>query len=144
MTIGEKKISKFYIGQSSSIERTFTERDVKSYMELTREENSVYSDDVFMKKVQLKGRVVPGLLSEGLIMEVSSKELPGSPGLLLQKELIYHHPVYIGDNITAKVEIIDIDLRRRWITLMVQCTNQLGEVVITGQIVALVIINTSE
>lgn len=92
-----------------------------------------------MKKGKLKGTVIPGLLTDGLIMEVSSKKIPGSPGLLLQKELLYHSPAYVGDTITAKIEVIDIDQKRNWLTLMVKCMNQAGKEVITGQIVAYVI-----
>jgi 3-hydroxybutyryl-CoA dehydratase len=144
MSIAQKRLSDFYIGQSSSMDRTFTEIDLKRYLELTREDNPVYLYDEFMKSSNLKGRVVPGLLTEGLVMEVGSKKLIGSPGLLLQKELVYHHPVYIGDTVTAHVEIIDIELKRHWITFMVNCTNQFGKQVISGQIVILVISNYKE
>lgn len=132
-------LSDFYIGQYSTIERVFTKEDVEEILKLSREENTVYFNEDFMKKANMKGTVVPGLLTDGLIMEVSSKKIPGSPGLLLQKELLYHHPVYVGDKVTAKIEVIDIDHKRKWLTLMVTCTNQDGVEVITGQIVAYVI-----
>jgi 3-hydroxybutyryl-CoA dehydratase len=141
MEIVQKKLSEFYIGQSGKIERTFNEKDVEIYLDLTREDNPVYLNDEIMEKANLKGRVIPGLLSEALIMEAGSKKLIGSPAMLLQKEFVYHHPVYIGDTISANVEIIDIELKRRWVTLMVDCTNQLGKKVISGQIVVMVISN---
>ncbi len=134
-------MSNFYIGQISSMARTFTEKDVRNCLELTREDNTVYFNDTFMQNANLKGKVIPGILSEGLIMEVSSKKLPGTPGLLLQKEVVFHHPVYIGDTITASIEVIDIDNKRCWLTLMVRCVNQVGKEVITGQIIAFIIPN---
>ena len=70
-------MSHFYIGQTSSMARTFTEKDVRNCLELTREDNTVYFNDTFMQTANLKGKVIPGILSEGLIMEVSSKKLPG-------------------------------------------------------------------
>jgi acyl dehydratase len=141
VSIVKKHISDFYIGQSSSMERTFTEEDVNNYLRLIREDNPVYSNDEILISAQLKGKVIPGLLSEGLLMELTSKKLPGIPGLLLQKETVFHHPVYAGDTITATAEIIDIDLKRNWITMMVECTNQFNKSVITGQLIALIISN---
>ncbi|MGO4888386.1 MaoC/PaaZ C-terminal domain-containing protein [Anaerobacillus sp. MEB173] len=135
----KKNIKDFSIGQSSSIARVFTEKDVKLFIELTGDDNAVYSCDLRTK--DLKGPIVPGLLTEGLIMEVMSKKLLGTTGLMLQKDMVFNHPVYIGDTITAKVEIIDIDVKRSWVTMMTRCMNQDGELVITGQVVGLIITN---
>jgi 3-hydroxybutyryl-CoA dehydratase len=81
------------------------------------------------------------LLAEGLINQVISEKLPGSACLLLQKELVYYHPVHVGDVITAELAIIDINLERSWVTQKVTCFNQAGSEVIKGQVVILVLPN---
>ncbi|MGO4888382.1 hypothetical protein ACJ2A9_11535 [Anaerobacillus sp. MEB173] len=136
-----KEISELSIGQSCSIERTFTEDDVKLCIRLTGDNNAVYynDNDHNFKTNDLEGPVTPALLSEGLIMEVMSNKLLGTAGLMLQKDMIYNHPVYVGDTITAIVEIIDIDIERSWVTMMIRCINQDGKVVTTGQVVGLII-----
>ena len=79
--------------------------------------------------------IIPALLVEGLVTQVITDKLPGCACVLLQKELIYYHPVYIGDEITAELTIVDINYDRDWVTQKVICFNQNGTEVIKGQIV---------
>ncbi|MFM1651633.1 hypothetical protein ACI7RC_05980 [Brevibacillus sp. B_LB10_24] len=140
--MASKTMEKIYIGQMARLQRTFTEEDVKRCIALTGDDNAVYRSDAFQWGPYRP--VIPGLLSEGLMTEVITKKLPGTPALLLQKELVYCHPVYVGDTITAELEIIDIDLKRSWITSMVRCLNQFGREVVKGQVVVLVVADMDE
>lgn len=128
-----------FIGQVARLQRTFTNMDVKHCNELTKDFNSVYQSGEDGWKGYYEKPVVPGLLTEGLITQVISQKLPGSACILLQKELVFYHPVHVGDEITAELEIIDINNERNWITQKVTCTNQTGTEVIKGQVVILVL-----
>ena len=77
--------------------------------------------------------IIPALLVEGLISQVITDKLPGCACVLLQKELIYYHPVYIGDEITAELTIVGINYDRDWVTQKVICFNQNGTEVIKGK-----------
>ena len=85
--------------------------------------------------------IVPALLTEGLITEVISKELPGIPCVLLQKDLVFYSPVHVGEQITAELVIIDINLERNWLTQKVICYDEAKNEVIKGQVVVLVLAN---
>ena len=123
-----------FIGQSAWLQRIFTEVDVKHCKELTKDYNPFYrQSDIALKKDNRP--IVPALLVEGLISQVITDKLPGTACVLLQKELIYYNPVYIGDEITAELTIIDIDYKREWVTQKVKCINQNGTEVIKGQVV---------
>lgn len=123
----------YFIGQIASINRTFTKADVKKWGSLTGDHNLVYERG--LTSMEINKPIVPGILSEGLISEVISNELPGCPCVMMQKELLFIHPVHIGNTITAEIEIININVPRRWITEKVRCMNESGIEVIKGQIV---------
>lgn len=123
------------IGQLARLQRIFTEDDVHQYNELTKDVNPIYQNhDIGLENADSKA-IIPALLVEGLISQVITDKLPGCACVLLQKELIYYHPVYIGDEITAELTIIDINHDREWVTQKVICFNQNGTEVIKGQVV---------
>lgn len=134
-------VNKLFIGQTARIQRTFTDQDVKDCNQLTHEYNSVYQEGEDGWKGYYPKPIVPGLLTEGLITQVISQKLPGGACILLQKELIFCHPVHVGDEVTAELEIIDINPERNWLTEKVTCFNQTGTEVLKGQVVILVLDN---
>lgn len=134
-------MTNLFLGKIASIQRTFTEEDVRICNELTGDFNQVYVQHEEVWKDYFQQPIVPGLLTEGLITQVISDKLPGGACILLQKELIFSYPVHIGDVITAELEVIDIHSERNWVTEKVTCYNQFGTEVIKGQVVVLVLSN---
>ncbi|MGD8189433.1 MaoC family dehydratase [Brevibacillus ginsengisoli] len=136
-------INEMYIGQIARLRRTFTETDVKLCNKLTKDYSPIYQPHEDAWKSYYNHPIAPGLLTEGLITQVISEKLPGSACLLLQKELVFYHPVHVGDEITAELEVININLSRNWVTQKVICFNQAGDEVIKGQVVVYLLPNLS-
>lgn len=132
-------LKELFIGQTARLQRIFTEADVQKCNELTKDYNMIYQGNRDIWKNHYSQPIVPGVLTEGLINQVITDKLPGCACVLLQKELIYYHPVHVGDAITAELSIIDINLERNWITQKVTCFNQTGTEVIKGQVVIFVL-----
>lgn len=130
MKTGEDR---YFIGQIARMKRTFTLDDVKQWGCFTRNIHVFYEQEPLLAKE--RQLIVPAILSEGLISEVIGIELSGRPYAFMQKELVFIHPVYINNRITAEVEIIDMNVQRKWITEKVTCMNEEGMDVIKGQIV---------
>lgn len=130
-----------FIGKISRLQRTFGEEDVRICNELTGDFNQVYGRNEEVWKDYFSKPVVPGILTEGLINQVISDKLPGGPCILLQKELIFTHPVHIGDVITAELEVIDTNEKYGWVTEKVTCYNQASIEVVKGQVVICVLSN---
>ena len=105
--------------------------------ELAKDFNQIYQESSWKKRYSRP--IVPALLVEGLITQVISDKLPGRACVLVQKEMIYYHPVHIGDAITAELLTIDINPERNWVTQKVICFNQNGTEVIKGQVVIFVL-----
>jgi 3-hydroxybutyryl-CoA dehydratase len=77
-------------------------------------------------------RIVHGILTSGLISAVLANKLPGPGTIYLGQELKFTSPVYLGDDITAEVEIVEIREDKKIIKLDTTCYNQDGKKVITG------------
>ncbi|AZV43301.1 MaoC family dehydratase [Peribacillus asahii] len=132
--------SELFIGQIARLRRIFTEDDVQQCNELTKDFNPIYQrNEDSWKNHRYSQPIVPGMLVEGLVTQVITDKLPGRACVLLQKEMIYYHPVHAGDVITAELTIIDVNLERNWVTQKVTCFNQNGTEVIKGQVVLFVL-----
>ncbi|MFO7263863.1 MAG: MaoC family dehydratase [Bacillota bacterium] len=130
--------NKYYLGQTAEMSRVFTWEDVEACARLTGDNNPMYFDRAYVARTKLKRPVVQALLTEGLVTALLNGQLPGPGALLLEKEFVFRHPVHVGDKITARVQVIDIDPQRHWITEKVVCTNQHQQEVLRGQVVLLV------
>jgi 3-hydroxybutyryl-CoA dehydratase len=132
-------ITDLFIGQTARLKRIFTEEDVNKCNELTKDFSEIYQFKKDVWKGYYSQPIVPGLLAEGLVNQVISEKQPGCACILLQKEMVYYHPVHVGDVITAELSIIDINLERNWVTQKVTCFNQAGTEVIKGQVVIFIL-----
>jgi acyl dehydratase len=90
-----------------TFERTFTERDVEIFGDITRDYNPVHYDGRFTR---VKG--FSGLICHGLLVGSMVCELGGQVGWLASgMEFRFLRPIYIGETITCTLTILEIDAR---------------------------------
>ena len=90
-----------------TFERTFTERDVEIFGDITRDYNPVHYDKRY---TLIKG--FSGLICHGLLVGSMVCELGGQVGWLASgMEFRFLRPVYIGETITCTLTILEIDAR---------------------------------
>jgi len=63
--------------------------------------------------------------------------LPGPGTIYLSQEVKFTAPVKIGDTITARAEVIELDPGKRKVTLKTTVTKQDGVVAVDGQAVVM-------
>lgn len=126
------------IGAKASRSKTFTDQDVHQFSEVSTDTNPVHLDDNYAASTRFGQRIVHGMLTASLISAVLANELPGQGTIYLSQSLQYKAPVFIGDTITATVEVTKFRTERGIATLSTTCTNQDGKVVIEGEAVVLV------
>lgn len=130
-------IDQLTVGQTASFRKTITETDVINFASASGDMNPVHIDKLAGKESIFGDRVAHGLLVSGLISTVLGTRLPGNGTIYLGQEMKFTRPTYIGDTITATVEVEDIDHGKNRIRLKTTCTNQDGVVVITGTATAM-------
>ena len=127
MTFSELKL-----GQKASVQKTFAAADVTAFAGISLDVNPIHMSDGYAKNTIFGKRIVHGILTSGLISAVLANKLPGPGTIYLGQELKFTAPVYLGDDITATVEIVEIREDKKIIKLDTTCVNQDGKKVITG------------
>ncbi len=128
ITIGEMKI-----GDSASFTKTISETDVYLYAGISGDFNPAHVNQTEAEKGMFGKRIAHGMLSAGLISAVLGTLLPGPGTIYMGQELRFTKPVAIGDTITATVTVAELIPEKNRAILETVCTNQNGDVVITGK-----------
>ena len=121
------------LGASASFSKTITEADVVLFAGLTGDFNPIHIDDTYAATTRFKKRLVHGMLVAGLVSTVLGTRLPGPGAIYVDQTLRFLAPVFIGDTLTARVEVVERITERNRVRLGTRCTNQQGVVVLEGE-----------
>jgi len=127
-----KSIDQLKVGDSAEWSRTVTEDGIKLFAEATGDFNPVHLDQTYAEKTFFKGRIAHGLLSLGYISTVLGNILPGHGTIYISQEVKFLAPVKIGDTITAKVEVMEVNPDKNRVRFKTICLNQEGKIVLDG------------
>ncbi|MGD8463465.1 MAG: MaoC family dehydratase [Anaerolineae bacterium] len=130
--------NRFRIGQRATFTKTVTESDVTTFAGLIGDFNPIHVDAEYARKSRFGQRVAHGMFTGGLISAVLGNKLPGPGAIYLSQQIEFLAPVFIGDTITARVEVSAWRPEKRIITLKTDAYNQAEEQVVTGKAVLLV------
>lgn len=119
------------LGKKVTVEKSFSEEDIQTFLQLSGDNNPVHLNEEFAKKTMFKGRVAYGLLSLMLISAGLTK-LMGPGNIWLSQEFKFVNPIRINDTITATLEILDIS-ENKTCTVLTTCVNQANKIVLEGK-----------
>lgn len=128
LTVGE-----LHVGQSASFTKTISESDVYLFAGITGDLNALHVDETYARKTRFGRRIVHGMLVASLISSVQAMELPGPGNIYVGQTLRFLAPVFLGDTITATVEVIEVDPARNRARLQATCRNDEHVVVVSGE-----------
>jgi len=127
----------FFEGQQASMTRKVTAADVERFAEITGDQNPIHLDPAFAATTRFKGRIAHGLLTASYVSAVLGSQLPGPGTIYLSQSLTFKAPVFLGDEITARVTVLNYRPDKQILTLRTECVNQDGLIVMEGQAVCL-------
>ncbi len=129
-TLPKRIIGAPTLGDEVAFTRTITEADVALFIGTTWDVNPLHTDEVYCQATQFKHRIVPGLLTASLLTHL------GGLWAFLATEMDLHFlaPVYVGDSITARAQVAEIDAQTGKVVLCCTCTNQDGTQVLAGEV----------
>ena len=128
----------YYVGEQASLTKTVSESDVTTFAGLIGDRNPIHTDDEYARKSRFGKRVAHGVFTGGLISAVLGNDLPGPGSIYLSQQLEFLAPVFVGDTITAVVEVTSWRPEKRIITFKTDAYNQEEQQVVTGQSVLMV------
>lgn len=121
----------FYIGQCAEFNKTFNENDVYIFAGISGDFNPIHIDEAVAQNSIFGGRVIHGAFINALVSTALGMYLPGEGTVYISQDSRFKRPVFIGDTVTVKVTISEIDKRNR-ARISTDIFNQRGEIVLEG------------
>jgi len=121
------------VGSILKLERNFSKDDVVAFGQVSHDRNPMHFDEEVAASSQFKKPVVHGMLVASMFSALIGNSVPGS--IYLSQNLKWVQPVYFGDCIVAKVEVLELKKLRQSAVLAIMsttCTNQNNVVVLEG------------
>jgi len=126
-------IRELTVGQVAELSRQVTQKIVNDFGETVGDFNPLHFDAAFAHRISFKSPIVHGAFSAGLISAAVGTLLPGPGTLYMTQDLRFLKPVFIGDTIVARVEVVELITDRNRARLKTTCLNQHGDEVLTGE-----------
>lgn len=121
------------IGEKASFSKTISESDIYLFAGITGDFNPIHVDSMTAESSFAHARIAHGTLVSGMISTVIGMKLPGPGTVYMEQDSKFLKPVYIGDTVTANVEVTEIiNSTKGIIKLRTYVNNQKNELVIDG------------
>ena len=130
-------MGKIKVGDTASITKVISDADVVTYAEISGDDNPVHLDEDYAATTMFGRRIAHGTLVGGLISGVLGKILPGPGTIYLSQTYQFKAPVFLNDEVTAKVEVISYREDKRITKLKTDVFNQDGKLVLEGEAVVI-------
>ena len=127
------KFEELKVGMKASIAKTVTEADILMFGAVSTDFNPVHFNEEVCKATPFGKRIAHGMLSASFISAVLGTKLPGEGTIYMGQEVKFVAPVFIGDTITAEVEVEELIAEKNRVILKTTCRNQDGKDVIVGK-----------
>jgi phosphate acetyltransferase/phosphate butyryltransferase len=130
--IENRTFSELKVGDSASLSRTLTYRDIELFAIRSGDVNPAHVDKEFADSDMFHKIIAHGMWGGALFSTVLGTQLPGPGAIYLGQSLRFRRPVGLGDTVTVTVTVAEMDEDKHRVTLECQATNQRGEIVISG------------
>ena len=121
------------VGQVATRSLTVTEDSVRTFAALTGDYNPLHFDPDFAAGTKFGRLVAQGGLTTGVLHALVAMDLPGPGTVFLSQSWKFTAPVYIGDTITARAEVVSLHETKPVTQLRIVVTRQDGETVLEGE-----------
>ncbi|MEC7941168.1 MAG: MaoC family dehydratase [Pseudomonadota bacterium] len=121
------------IGQTATIEKTLDKQVVVAFASVSEDYNPIHLDEDFAKTTQFERPIVHGMLASSLISGLLASKVPGAGSIYLGQSLKFLRPIFVGETVTAKVEVTSVREDKPIAVISTQVLNANGEVAVDGE-----------
>ncbi|MBS4189484.1 MaoC family dehydratase [Bacillus sp. FJAT-49705] len=82
--------------------------DIELFSALTGDRNPLHTDKKAAEASRFGGLIVQGGVTTGILNTIVAEKLPGPGSVFLSVNWDFKNPVYVGDTITGRVEILEV------------------------------------
>ncbi len=130
--IENRTFDEIEIGDSATLERSLTMRDIKLFAAITGNVNPAHVDEDYARSSSFHEIIAHGMWGGALISTVLGTQLPGPGTIYVGQTLKFRRPVHLGDRLGITVTVTDKNPEKNRLILACECRNQQGDVVIKG------------
>jgi len=120
------------LGDSAEFGKTLTEADILMFAAASGDNNPVHLNQEYAEKTPFKTRIAHGMLTASLISTILGTKLPGEGTIYLSQSARFKAPVRIGETVTARVTVAELDSAKKRVKLSTECLVN-GKVVLEGE-----------
>lgn len=124
-------------GQSASLHRKLTEKDIRLFAAVSGDVNPAHLDEEYAEGSMFGEVIAHGMWGGSLISAVLGTELPGPGTIYLGQDFKFKAPVKIGDELDAIVTVREKKEEKGIVIFDCAVRNQYGKDVIIGEAVVL-------
>ena len=125
------------VGMEASYTRIVGEEDILAFASITGDDNPLHLDEAYAAATHFKGRIAHGMLTASYLSTIFGTRLPGPGCIYVSQSLNFRAPVRIGDEVTAKVTVIELIPAKKRVIFACDCSVG-GKTVLQGEAVLIV------
>ena len=130
--IENRTFDEIKVGDTASLVRTLSKEDIELFAIMSGDVNPAHVDEEYARSDMFHKIIAHGMWGGSLISTLLGTKLPGPGTIYLSQTLRFHHPVALGDTISVTITAVARESEHHHIKFDCLCTNQRGEVVISG------------
>ncbi len=98
----------FNVGDTAEHTKQILDEDIQAFAKLSGDYNPIHVNDEYaITKGFFGQRIAHGMISASLISAVLGMHLPGPGAVYMSQDVKFRKPVFIGDTLTAKGEVVE-------------------------------------
>lgn len=122
-------------GQTADLKKTFGPDEVRLFAQLSEDFNPLHLDETFASETPFGRPIVHGLLLSSLFSGLLGQKLPGEGSVYLGQTLSFKKPIFVGEEVTAQVEVTQIREDKPIATLATRIFDCHGDLAVDGEAV---------
>src|SRR3546814_1638088 len=123
-TVENRTCDELRPGDSASLVRTLTQRDISLFAVMSGDVNPAHVDEAFARSDMFHKIIAHGMWGGALISTVLGTELPGPGTIYLDQSLRFRGPVGLGDTVTVTVTVTEKQDKGHRVTLDCQVRSE--------------------
>ncbi|NEX83904.1 MaoC family dehydratase [Aeromonas rivipollensis] len=123
------------VGQKARLSKRFGAAEVTAFAALSEDFNPLHLDPAFAATTAFERPIVHGMLLASLFSGLLGQQLPGKGSIYLGQSLSFKLPVFVGDEVTAEVEVTALREDKPIATLTTRIFTGDGALAVTGEAV---------
>lgn len=135
MAVREKLYESYVIGEEAVFSKTITEADILAFAGISGDTYALHLDAEYAKTTRFGQRIAHGMLSASLFSTVNALLLGRPGGIYVEQSVRFRRPVFIGDTLTARGEVVELFPAKRRLRVATTIVNQHGKLVVDGEAV---------